>query len=127
MQQAWLYRVLKWQPQMDLEQARIEAEQMEQQYRFFCELKTRCAPEESQRVEHLLMDARRQMMDANSFLVALRRRGYDHALAEVFGERTIIEEEALPPAGENLSIFSMPTITEKARRLQYPWSSTASR
>jgi hypothetical protein len=117
---------MPWTPQRKPEEAAEEAALMEQQYRFFCELKTRCQPEESQRVEHLVMQARRYMMDSHSFLVALRRRGYDHALQEVRGERTIVEDETTADIGENLPMFP-PSSHATADRPHAPWRPSASR
>jgi hypothetical protein len=83
----------EWVPFEDLGMAVNEAEDMTKQYSFFLRLKQTSTTQDQTYFDRECMQARRFMMDANSFVVSLRRRGFKHALEELGVERTLIGEE----------------------------------
>lgn len=82
-----------WMPQKDLMLAQKEASEMEEQYRLFLQLSQAATPNYAKHFERELAIARRQQMDSNSFVVSLRRRGYEWAIRESKVKREIIDEE----------------------------------
>lgn len=82
-----------WKPYNDVALAQAEADRMSLQYNDFL-ARYHSAPTEHER--HLtreLVAARKFAMDAQSFVVSLRRRGFDWAMQELNIERTCIELE----------------------------------
>jgi hypothetical protein len=125
-----LHAARPWRPKEAIGAAKEEAEAMEQQYYFFAKLKNRCPASESKYYEWECITARRQMMDAQSFLVALRRRGFVLALEEMHIERTVIDEEYPTrevPVGTTYTLLTEPVVKFEATGAESVWSSMASR
>ena len=81
---------------------------MEEQYQLFVRLKYRGSMNRENYIERECALARRHVMDANAFLVSLRRRGFTLALQEMGIERTIIDEDnptRQVVVGDNLTLF----------------------
>jgi hypothetical protein len=99
---------LAWQPFERLEDAVEEARRMDEQYDFLVRLKHRAKPQDANHYLRECEEARRYQMDANSFVVALRRRGFAHALAESGIVRTVLPDAVADldiPSGLQQSLF----------------------
>ena len=95
--------------------AENEAQEMEKQYYLFLSLKQK-SPEEHQKwFNNECISARRSMMDANSFLVSMRNKGYLFALQDIDVKRTTIDEnypEKEVIIGEETKKIDIPTKLE---------------
>ncbi|MEK6883147.1 MAG: hypothetical protein AABY22_26210 [Nanoarchaeota archaeon] len=76
-----------------IESAENEAKEMEKQYYLFLSLKQKSTQEHQKWFDNECISARRSMMDANSFLVSIRRKGYLFALQDINIKRTTIDED----------------------------------
>jgi len=93
-----------WKPQKDLLLAQKEASEMEEQYRLFLHLAQTASPNHARHFQRELAIARRQNMDSHSFVVSLRRRGYEWALQESRVKREIIDEDKVAAKEEELRV-----------------------
>jgi hypothetical protein len=107
-----------WSPYRTIEEATQEAEDMQHQYDEFVRLKQRCDLASREHFERECLQARRYLMDAHSFLVSLRRRGYDLALEDLGVKRTLIEEQetkAQAAVGTTYSLFKPRPIPQRVQ------------
>ena len=75
---------LPWNPQLNLENAIEEASRMEKQYQLLLTKSfSQIIP------SHVLLTARRYVMESNSFIVSLRRKGFQWALQDSYVHRSI--------------------------------------
>ena len=102
----FLHAVRGWQIHEDYPSAKDEADDMERQYHFFVVLKTSASSSQRAYYEAQCGLARRQMMDANSYAVSLRRRGYDLALDDFNTNAEEVEHRALSMQGPQLSMLA---------------------
>lgn len=126
-----LYRhtVREWIAMRTIEEATHEAEDMERQYYWFLRLKQTSRPEHQAYYERECLAARRQLMDASSFVVGFRRRGYELAVADLQVKRTIIDEiqTSDTAVGTSPSLFALPKTQVEVSDGSNPYSTMASR
>jgi hypothetical protein len=103
---------------------------MTAQYYFFTKLKQTCAESQQPYYESECITARRQMMDAQSFVVSFRRRGFELALQDLNVKRTIIEHDPTNqevPVGSTYTLISEPIVQFETIPPESKWSSMVSR
>jgi hypothetical protein len=103
---------------------------MDTQYAEFKRLEFGCPLQHKNHFEKQSQLARKYQMDANCFVVSLRRRGLKLALRDLNIERVIIDEDypdrPVAVGGQQLSFFPAHTIT-KVTAPESKWSTAFSR
>jgi hypothetical protein len=126
----YLPTAIQWRVYEDVAFAAEEAEKMTKQYYEFQKLLSGSSLQHHKHFQKELQQARKYQMDANSFVVSLRRRGLKLALQDLHIERTIIDEEnperRLVVGGQQLSFFPAQRIAEVTAP-ESKWSTAHSR
>ncbi len=103
---------------------------MDRQYDEFKKLEFGCILQHGEHFRKQSQLARKYKMDANSFVVSLRRRGLKLALEDMSIERTIMDEgnsgKRLVVGGQQLDFFPAQRIAEVTAP-QSKWSTAYSR
>lgn len=107
---------IDWKVYEDLSFAVEEARKMDEQERYFVIRKNSAPLEHKAHFEREHMNARTSSMNANSFVVSLRRRGFKLALEDLGIKRTIIDEDHpekyVSIGGQQQSFFPSQSIIE---------------
>jgi hypothetical protein len=118
--------VSPWRPFDTITQATAEAKRMREQYERITRMKFSCPSGTMAQFERLSLEARREWNDAESFLVSLRRKGFEVAIQDAYVEHTVIDEESgkAVELSANLTLFETP---KPQARQEAPWSTMAHR
>jgi hypothetical protein len=126
----YLPTAIQWRVYEDPAFAAEEARKMSEQYYEFQKLKSGASLQHQNHFDKELQQARKYMMDANSFVVSLRRRGLKLALQDMNIERVIIDEEfpdrRLVVGAQQLGLFPAQRIAEVTGP-ESKWSTAHSR
>jgi hypothetical protein len=125
----YLPTAIQWRVYEDPAFAADEAEKMTKQYYEFQKLLSGSSLQHQKHFQKELQQARKYQMDANSFVVYLRRRGLKLALQDLHIERTIVDEEfpqRKVAVGQQLGLFPAQRIAEVTAP-ESKWSTAHSR